>query len=110
MYMKPLILFQNEKFKIIEFLGNVYIDIPKEGIPYVSFNNEEKFYPIRGFFSSECQVSVNPENNILVLFFEHEISLYEIVTFTNLISAKSNTLMPIRDDEDDIYLRVLMNL
>ena len=110
MYMEFEILFQNEKFKIIEFLGNVYIDIPKEGVPYVSFNNEEKFYPIRGFFSSECQVKVNPENNILVLFFEKEISLYEIVTFTNLISAKSSTLMSIRDDEDDIYLRVLMKL
>ena len=103
------VLFQNEKFKIIEFLGNVYIDIPKEGIPYVAFG-DEKFYPIRGFFSSECQVKVNPENNILVLFFEKEISLYEIVTFTNLISAKSSTLMSIRDDEDDIYLRVLMKL
>ena len=103
------VLFQNEKFKIIEFLGNVYIDIPKEGIPYVAFG-DEKFYPIRGFFYSEPQVSVNPENNTLVLFFELEVSLYEIVTFTNLISAKSNTLMPIRDDEDDIYLRVLMKL
>ena len=103
------VLFQNEKFKIIEFLGNVYIDIPKEGIPYVAFG-DEKFYPIRGFFSSECQVKVNSENNILVLFFEKEISLYEIVTFTNLISAKSSTLMSIRDDEDDIYLRVLMKL
>lgn len=103
------VLFQNEKFKIIEFLGNVYIDIPKEGIPYVAFG-DEKFYPIRGFFYSECQVSVNSENDILVLFFESEVSLYEIVTFTNLISAKSNTLMPIRNDEDDIYLRVLMKL
>lgn len=104
------VLFQNEKFKIIEFLGNVYIDIPREGIPYIAFNNEEKFYPIRGFFSLDCQVSVNPENDVLVLFFEKEVSLYEICIFNTLINAKSNTLMPIRDDDDDIYLRVLMHL
>ena len=109
MYMNFEVLFQNEKFKIIEFLGNVYIDIPKEGIPYVAFG-DEKFYPIRGFFSSECQVSVNPENDVLVLFFESEVSLYEIITFTKLVNAKSNFLRPIRNDEDDIYLRILMNL
>ena len=108
--MKPLILFQNEKFKIIEFLDNMYIDIPKNGVPYISFDNKEKFYPIIGFFSSKCIVRVNTENNMLALFFEHEISLYEIVTFTNLINAKSNTIMPIRNDDDDIYLRVLIKL
>ena len=103
------VLFQNEKFKIIEFLSNVYIDIPKEGVPYVAFG-DEKFYPIRGFFSSDCQVSVNPDNDVLVLFFESEVSLYDIVTFTNIVSAKSNTLKSIRNDDDDIYLRVLMHL
>ena len=108
--MEYIVLFQNEKFKIIEFLGNVYIDIPKEGIPYVAFSNE-KFYHIRGFFSSDCQVSVNPDNDVLVLFFESEVSLYEIVDFTNIISAKSTTLRPTTDTEGyDSYIRVLMNL
>ena len=109
MYMNFEVLFQNEKFKIIEFLSNVYIDIPKEGVPYAAFG-DEKFYPIRGFFSSDCQVSVNPDNDVLVLFFESEVSLYDIVTFTNIVSAKSNTLRSIRNDDDDIYLRVLMHL
>lgn len=104
------VLFQNEKFKIIEFLGNVYIDIPKEGIPYVSFG-DEKFYPIRGFFSSECSINVIKDKNQMSLFFDNEVSLTEIVDFTNIISAKSTTLRPTTDTEGyDSYIRVLITL
>ena len=109
--MEYIVLFQNEKFKIIEFLGNVYIDIPKEGIPYVSFNNEEKFYPIIGYFSSKCSINVIKDKNQMSLFFDNEVSLTEIVDFTNIISAKSTTLRPTTDTEGyDSYIRVLMNL
>ena len=109
--MEYIVLFQNEKFKIIEFLGNVYIDIPKEGIPYVSFNNEEKFYPIIGYFSSKCSINVIKDKNQMSLFFDNEVSLTEIVDFTNIISAKSATLRPTTDTEGyDSYIRVLMNL
>lgn len=109
--MEYIVLFQNEKFKIIEFLGNVYIDIPKEGIPYVSFNNEEKFYPIIGYFSSKCSINVIKDKNQMSLFFDNEVSLTEIVNFTNIISAKSTTLRPTTDTEGyDSYIRVLMNL
>ena len=105
------ILFQNKKFKIIEFLGNVYIDIPKEGIPYVSFNNEEKFYPIMGYFSSKCSIKVIKDKNQISLFFDNEVSLTEIVDFTNIISAKSTTLRPTTDTEGyDSYIRVLITL
>lgn len=104
------VLFQNEKFKIIEFLGNVYIDIPKEGIPYVAFG-DEKFYPIRGFFSSECSINVIKDKNQMSLFFDNEVSLTEIVDFTNIISAKSTTLRPTTDTEGyDSYIRVLITL
>ena len=104
------VLFQNEKFKIIEFLGNVYIDIPKEGIPYVAFG-DEKFYPIKGFFSSMCDARVNNNDNTMVLFFDSEVSLTEIVDFTNMISAKSTTLRPTTDtDGYDSYIRVLITL
>ena len=104
------VLFQNEKFKIIEFLGNVYIDIPKEGIPYVAFG-DEKFYPIRGFFSSECSINVIKDKNQMSLFFDNEVSLIEIVDFTNIISAKSTTLRPTTDTEGyDSYIRVLITL
>ena len=104
------VLFQNEKFKIIEFLGNVYIDIPKEGIPYVAFSNE-KFYPIKGFFSSMCDARVNNKDNTMVLFFDSEVSLTEIVDFTNMISAKSITLRPTTDtDGYDSYISVLITL
>lgn len=104
------VLFQNEKFKIIEFLGNVYIDIPKEGIPYVAFG-DEKFYPIRGFFSSECSINVIKDKNQISLFFDNEVSLTEIVDFTNVISAKSTTLRPTTDTEGyDSYIRVLITL
>ena len=104
------VLFQNEKFKIIEFLDNVYIDIPKEGIPYVTFSNE-KFYPIAGYFSSKCSINVIKDKNQMSLFFDNEVSLTEIVDFTNIISAKSTTLRPTTDTEGyDSYIRVLMNL
>lgn len=104
------VLFQNEKFKIIEFLGNAYINIPKEGIPYVLFN-DEKFYPIRGFFSVVCDARVNNKDNTIVLFFNSDVSLTEIVDFTNMISAKSITLRPTTDiDGYDAYIRVLINL
>ena len=109
--MEYIVLFQNEKFKIIEFLGNVYIDIPKEGIPYVSFNNDEQFYPIIGYFSSKCSINVIKDKNQISLFFDNEVSLTEIVDFTNIISAKSTTLRPTTDTEGyDSYIRVLMNL
>ena len=109
--MEYIVLFQNEKFKIIEFLSNVYIDIPKEGIPYVSFNNEEKFYPIIGYFSSKCSINVIKDKNQMSLFFDNEVSLTEIVDFTNIISAKSTTLRPTTDTEGyDSYIRVLINL
>ena len=109
--MEYIVLFQNEKFKIIEFLGNIYIDIPKEGIPYVSFNNEEKFYPIIGYFSSKCSINVIKDKNQMSLFFDNEVSLTEIVDFTNIISAKSTTLRPTTDTEGyDSYIRVLINL
>ena len=109
--MEYIVLFQNEKFKIIEFLGNVYIDIPKEGIPYVAFNNEEKFYPIMGYFSSKCSINVIKDKNQISLFFDNEVSLTEIVDFTNIISAKSTTLRPTTDTEGyDSYIRVLITL
>ena len=109
--MEYIVLFHNEKFKIIEFLSNVYIDIPKEGIPYVSFNNEEKFYPIIGYFSSKCSINVIKDKNQMSLFFDNEVSLTEIVDFTNIISAKSTTLRPTTDTEGyDSYIRVLINL
>ena len=109
--MEYIVLFQNEKFKIIEFLGNVYIDIPKEGIPYVAFGDEEKFYPIMGYFSSKCSINVIKDKNQMSLFFDNEVSLTEIVDFTNIISAKSTTLRPTTDTEGyDSYIRVLMNL
>ena len=108
--MEYIVLFQNEKFKIIEFLGNVYIDIPKEGIPYVTFSNE-KFYPIVGYFSSKCSINVIKDKNQISLFFDNEVSLTEIVDFTNIISAKLTTLRPTTDTEGyDSYIRVLMNL
>ena len=104
------VLFQNEKFKIIEFLGNVYIDIPKEGIPYVAFD-DEKFYPIIGYFSSKCSINVIKDKNQMSLFFDNEVSLTEIVDFTNIISAKSTTLRPTTDTEGyDSYIRVLITL
>ena len=109
--MEYIVLFQNEKFKIIEFLSNIYIDIPKEGVPYVTFNNEEKFYPIMGYFSSKCSINVIKDKNQISLFFDNEVSLTEIVDFTNIISAKSTTLRPTTDTEGyDSYIRVLMNL
>ena len=109
--MEYIVLFQNEKFKIIEFLSNIYIDIPKEGVPYVAFNNEEKFYPIMGYFSSKCSINVIKDKNQISLFFDNEVSLTEIVDFTNIISAKSTTLRPTTDTEGyDSYIRVLMNL
>ena len=107
------ILFQNKKFKIIEFLGNVYINIPKEGIPYVSFNNEEKFYPIRGFFSSNCIVNIIKEDNKINIFFDNEISLKEIADFINILGAKSTSIKAIYDYENDdcpVCLRVMINL
>lgn len=108
--MEYIVLFQNEKFKIIEFLSNVYIDIPKEGIPYVAFG-DEKFYPIRGFFSSECSINVIKDKNQMSLFFDNEVSLTEIVDFTNIISAKSTTLRSTTDTEGyDSYIRVLITL
>lgn len=104
------VLFQNEKFKIIEFLGNVYIDIPKEGIPYVAFGNE-KFYPIVGYFLSKCSINVIKDKNQISLFFDNEVPLTEIVDFTNIISAKSTTLRPTTDTEGyDSYIRVLITL
>lgn len=104
------VLFQNEKFKIIEFLGNVYIDIPKEGIPYVAFS-DEKFYPIVGYFSSKCSIKVIKDKNQISLFFDNEVLLTEIVDFTNIISAKSTTLRPTTDtDGYDSYIRVLITL
>ena len=106
--MEYIVLFQNEKFKIIEFLENVYIDIPKEGIPYVAFG-DEKFYPIIGFFSSKCGINVIKDKNQMSLFFDNEISLTEIVDFTNMINAKSTTLRPTTDDYDS-YIRVLITL
>ena len=109
--MEYIVLFQNEKFKIIEFLSNIYIDIPKEGVPYVAFNNEEKFYPIMGYFSSKCSINVIKDKNQISLFFDNEVSLTEIVDFTNIISAKSTTLRPTTDTEGyDSYIRVLMSL
>ena len=107
------ILLQNEKFKIIEFLGNVYIDIPKEGVPYVAFNNEEKFYPIRGFFSSNCIVNIIKEDNRINIFFDNEISLKEIADFINILGAKSTSIKAIYDYENDdcpVCLRVMINL
>lgn len=104
------VLFQNEKFKIIEFLGNVYIDIPKDGVPYVAFG-DEKFYPIIGYFSSKCSINVIKDKNQMSLFFDNEVSLTEIVDFTNIISAKSTTLRPTTDTEGyDSYIRVLITL
>ena len=106
------VIFQNEKFKIIEFLGNVYIDIPKEGIPYVSFS-DEKFYPIRGFFSSNCIVNIIKEDNRINIFFDNEISLKEITDFINILGAKSTSIKAIYDYENDdcpVSLRVMINL
>ena len=109
--MEHKVLFQNEKFKIIEFLENVYIDIPKNGVPYITFDDEEKFYPIMGYFSSKCSINVIKAKNQIILFFDNEVSLTEIVDFTNIISAKSTTLRPTTDtDGYDSYIRVLMNL
>ena len=109
--MEYIVLFQNEKFKIIEFLENVYIDIPKNGVPYITFDDEEKFYPIMGYFSSKCSINVIKDKNQMSLFFDNEVSLTEVVDFTNIISAKSTTLRPTTDTEGyDSYIRVLMNL
>ena len=109
--MEHKVLFQNEKFKIIEFLENVYIDIPKNGVPYITFDGEEKFYPIMGYFSSKCSINVIKAKNQIILFFDNEVSLTEIVDFTNIISAKSTTLRPATDtDGYDSYIRVLINL
>ena len=109
--MEYIVLFQNEKFKIIEFLENVYIDIPKNGVPYITFDDEEKFYPIVGYFSSKCSINVIKDKNQMSLFFDNEVSLTEIVDFTNIISAKLTTLRPTTDTEGyDSYIRVLMNL
>ena len=109
--MEHKVLFQNEKFKIIEFLENVYIDIPKNGVPYITFDDEEKFYPIMGYFSSKCSINVIKAKNQIILFFDNEVSLTEIVDFTNIISAKSTTLRPTTDtDGYDSYIRVLINL
>ena len=108
--MEYIVLFQNEKFKIIEFLENVYIDIPKSGVPYVAFG-DEKFYPVRGYFSSKCSINVIKDKNQISLFFDNEISLTEIVDFTNIISAKSTTLRPTTDTEGyDSYIRILITL
>ena len=109
--MEYIVLFQNEKFKIIEFLENVYIDIPKNGVPYITFDDEEKFYPIMGYFSSKCSINVIKDKNQISLFFGNEVSLTEIVDFTNIISAKSTTLRPTTDTEGyDSYIRVLITL
>ena len=109
--MEYIVLFQNEKFKIIEFLENVYIDIPKNGVPSITFDDEEKFYPIVGYFSSKCSINVIKDKNQISLFFDNEVSLTEIVDFTNIISAKSTTLRPTTDTEGyDSYIRVLITL
>lgn len=108
--MEYTVAFQNEKFQIIEFLGHLYINLPKEGLPYIAFN-EEKFYPIMGFFSSKCDIKIiiNDESRI-VLFFDKELPLTEVVNFTNLVSAQSTTIMAITNDDYDTYLRVLINI
>ena len=103
------VVFQNEKFKIIEFLGNLYIDLPKEGLPYTVFN-EEKFYPIMAFFSSECSIKIINDKSRIVLFFDTKVPLTEIVNFTNLVSAQSTIIEPITFDDYGANIGVSINI
>ena len=106
-YFKTVV--SKEKHEIIKFLGNYYINIPLDGVPYVALE-DNKYWILNAYFSTLDSVRVvEGETPRLCLYFTHT-NLSEIYNFSKLLDIKNVEMSASVDDGANPYFVVVMYL